>query len=819
MISDPVKGLARRHGSILQDEFVIRTYNPGNYQELLLDSKYHKVFTFFIDGVEYDLVYRSAACAVTVNDYGTFAYCLNKETMQFMPISWGTDALLSTLVQGGVSAITSVGQYLFIAGNSIIPTWTPTDVYTASSNTSLGAVWVRGGAYSRTFKITVTKMDGSTYVGTYKTLPSSFQDILDTSGILTADPDYQKKVNDAVNDYNANVTAYIGTAAADITPENIAEKLKLALTAAGCAGVTRLDSTVLIDNVLVRDISCDDSGDGSLLRAVGNEVRAADLVSAIHYVGKVVKVAPKGVGGEDAFYLKAFPRVGSGTGWQQVSWRESAGYTMQPDDVFCMATIVGGTLYIGANATDLAAAAGGVHPEFKANVVGDDVSSPLPSFFGNRIDYLGLFQDRLVIGSGSTILTSRPGDYLNWFRQTVLAQPANDPWEGFALGAEDDTIRYSTTYDRNLILYGKRFQYQISGRQALDPKTASIVTTSAYKDANDAPPLASGNFVFYAKYSTLSGTEEKATSLHQVQAGVIADTPESYEVTQQLSTYIRGKPVQLVCVEAPNLVVLRTDTERDKLYTYTYLDSANASERLFDSWSKWTWEPEVGAVIGTSLKGTTLLVYMLRHDGTNCWIACEQFSLATGLSKYPYLDSLRPYSAIAAGTGAVKLTTPRMSVAFGDTSDNYMIGTPMLKLTLFMVDYAGQEAALYGGFAPLAYVTPTNPFKRDRDGNAVTSGRLTLGAVGVSVQDSGGLKIEVQTSTSTFLSKDFSGSLLGSQTALIGKQPLATGKVTGLVGRGVQECTYTLRAKTWLPLTITAIEWSGQYFNNARRVS
>ena len=64
---------------------------------------------------------------------------------------------------------------------------------------------------------------------------------------------------------------------------------------------------------------------------------------------------------------------------------------------------------------------------------------------------------------------------------------------------------------------------------------------------------------------------------------------------------------------------------------------------------------------------------------------------------------------------------------------------------------------------------------------------------------------------------NFNGRILGQVANMVGRQPIVTTSISVPVGKEVRECKYTLKAKTWLPLTITAIEWTGQSFNNSRR--
>jgi hypothetical protein len=804
MISDPVRGLARRHGSKLLDEQAIA--GAASFADRLADTTYHKATTFYVDGIEYDIIYRTTASTAGT---ATFAWAFNRSTGKFLPIQYAMgDPVLDDLVSGGVSAATNVGRYVYLAGNTIVPAWEATDAFGTSGNQSKAVAWVRGGAYSRTFKVTLTKANGSKIVGSYKTKSSSYPTLLDTSDITPANPNYQQLVNDRVYEYNSKVTQWIGIAAADITPENIATQLAADLTAKGVAGVSIVAGTVTINDPTIVEAAGEDGGDGTLLHVVGSELQSAELVSTVHWVGKIVKIRPQRSKGDDAFYLKAYPKDEGTVGFTEVAWRESAGYVMQPTTLVAMGTVYNGVMYLAGGPLTLEAMVGIDTPDYKANAVGDAITSPLPYLFGKRIDYLGVFQDKLIIGSGATILASRPGDYLNLFRQSVLTVTDSDPWEGYALGAEDDIIKFSVTYDRNLLLFGERFQYVISGRQVLSPKGgANIAIATAYEDAVDCAPQASGNFVFYAKHG---GQDVTKSSIHQIQAGAIADSPESFEVSQALDTYIRGKTVELVAMTTPNMIMLRTDADRSRLWTYGYLDNANGSERLTDSWSDWSWHDAVGAAVGLSAHKGTLLVYLLRQRDGGSYMACERFVRDTGLSEYPYADSLRPLTATPPADTIVALQ--RTGTA------NPLMGQPIASVAPFRTMYAADLARAWVGYEYPSFVTPTNPYMKDRNGRSILNGRLTLGRVIVAFADTGGLRVEVDTTSGQKVSLDFNGRILGHDSNVAGQQPILSTSLSAVVGREVRECTYTLKARTWLPLTITAIEWTGQYFSNARRV-
>jgi hypothetical protein len=820
MISDPVRGLARRHGSLLQDEKVLHGYVEATHNNWLNSTARHRVFTFFVDGVEYDLLYRTEADTYSLGA-PAFAFAFNKDARTIVPVVLTADA--SALVSGGVSAAVNVGKYIFLGGNSIVPGYTGVDKWGATANRQKMAVWIREGGYSRTYGITLTKASDNTKVTvTYKTKSSSYPTLINTADLLTTDPQYQNKLNQRISEYNSLVTEWIGLAAADITPQNIASKLATALTTAGVTGAGSVGGTVTIDNTLYKEVSAEDGSDGTTVRAVGAEVSNIDLVSTVHYPGKIVRIRPKKNNGEDTLYLAAIPKEGTGSTWGEVTWKEVAGYEMTPTAPFCIGTVHAGTLHIAGTPASLATATGQPVPTFKTNQVGDDITSPLPYFVDKRIDYLGLFQDRLVVGSGAVLMFSRPGDYFNWFRGSVLSVLETDPVEMFALGSEDDTIKASTTYDKNLVLFGKRNQYAINGRAPVSLKNP-IFVMSSHEDAVDALPVSSGNFVFYAK------TRNGISSAHQIQVGSLADSPESFAISQQLDRYIKGKPVELLAVTSPNAVLLRTDTQRHTLYTYAYFDSAGGAERVFDSWSRWEWDAALGSIIGLSRHEGDILVYVLRNgkdkDGAlKVWLACDRFVLDTGVSPRPYADSLRLTQDILTPT-ANSFVNPESDlsdityVAFGaEYPDKQFIGTDMTRVAEFVEQYPTAPVQTWAGTHYDSYVIPTNPYMRDQNGNVIVVGRLTIGRFNVTVADTAGMTVQVVTANAAAITTDFSGRLLGRASNIVGQQPVVNTAVTASVGKETREFKYTIAAKSFLPLTITAIEWVGQYFNNARRV-
>lgn len=816
MISDPVRGLARRRGSVLMDELFV----SGSNEASVADASNLRTYKFSVGLDDFTALYRHSprTAGAAIPSMSVF----NRRTKKFLPVVSSSAEIVQSILQNGAVALVNVGRYLLLAPRGRLPSYTVSTTSKALQGPDVsvnGCVWVRAGAYSRTYRLTVTYTSGTVVTVEHTTKPSAYPGILDTSDIAATDPEYQKKVNDRVHAYNTAVSQWIGEAAEDIRPENIAGNLYLALVAAvgaGAAGVLSGDGYIQFTSPhAVRSASISDGGDGTHVRATFSQVSDVSDLTPRFFAGEVVRVVPKS-GSDLAYYLRATKRnPESPGGLEEVIWREESGQVIIPFAVFAIGTVKNGVFYLGGTPADLQSMTGEDVPTFAWSSAGDLVSEPVPEFLKNGVDFLSLFQDRLVIGSGGTLHFSRPGDYFNWFRASVLTVANDDAFSGAAYAAENDTIRYSVPFDRNLVLFGDRQQYILSGRSVLTPQTFSVSPASSYENAADAAPLTTGAFVMYAK--GVAGV----SSMHQMYIGPTVDTPEHAEISQQLDTYLNGVPVEIAASTSPNMVFLRTTAKRNGLFVYSYLDSG--TERLFDAWSEWVWADKIGAIAGLSSFENSLHVFTVRTGLTvsgapGTWLVADEFSLETVVSDRPYLDSQRPATQVSAVAGSQWLhRNSACAVAYGTSGVAPWVGASGSYLQEFL--NTRPLAGAYAGTEFVASVTPTNPYRKDRNGKAVTVGRLTLGRIVPSFADTGGYSAEVSSTAGSRVVADTVPRSIGHASAVLGEHPVVTGVSSFFVGREIRDCEFTIKGKTWLPITITSLEWDGSYFDNSRRIT
>lgn len=801
VLSDPVNGLVRRRGTRFSASLPVATADELRNMD---------VFDFTQEGKDYALLYRRDASSL---GSASFAFLYNKTDEAFIPLVYENSAWVNQLVAGGASSLAAIGSYVYIAGNTTVPAATSTNVWQEQQNIQRMAAWVRTGKYNTTYTVTLARPSGSPVTVTFKTVTAAYPGTLDTSDIpfylpggTEPDPQYQKLVNDRVNEYNSAVNEWIVTSAEQTRPEYIAEQLADKLIDAG-VNATYIKGGIIIDDAQFVDITVDDEGDGTTFYASGQEIADATYSVKFHWHGKIVRVRPSGAGADESYYLRAELENGETSGYGSVDWYETAGVECTIDNLVSQLYIYDGVGYIastGAGLTGLAPASG-AHPAYGERVAGDGLTSPVPWFIGRTITMLSVFQDRLIIGSQNYVNASKAGDYLNFWRSSAVNIADDDPIEIFAHGSEGDVLRHATLYNGNLVIFGDRQQYGISGDSLFTPKSPLIKAFSANKDSVDAKAQTSGNFIFYAQHG------DEGTSLHQMRVGALnGQQTVTDEMSDDLGSWLYGTPLQITALTAPNLVMFRTREHPQDFYLYRYEDNKNNGQRMLESWARFEYHPALGQIIGVSSHKKNALVFTARGG----LVACDVFDPKGEPDTHGCIDSRASFGT---PTG---VNTAAASCVVNATSPYFLLGCPYGDVDEFLPQLEGLTTAqLEYGVASDAWVVPTNPFPRDQNGQAVLDGRMALNRVTVDVENTAGMLAIVRTRNTSVTTTDFEGRILGDSDNIVARQPVYRGELSISVGREVRECTYEIRSKNWLPLRVTGLAWVGQTFNNVRRVS
>ena len=64
----------------------------------------------------------------------------------------------------------------------------------------------------------------------------------------------------------------------------------------------------------------------------------------------------------------------------------------------------------------------------------------------------------------------------------------------------------------------------------------------------------------------------------------------------------------------------------------------------------------------------------------------------------------------------------------------------------------------------------------------------------------------------------FNGRLLGQAANMVGVIPITTGSTPVFIGRESKDYVCKISSRSWMPLSITRVSWTGQWFLNHRFV-
>lgn len=721
MVSDPVRGLCRRNGSVqLSAVSVAGVQNAATAQ----DAALMQTSPLQVDGVQFSVTYRTGAKPggsvlpdiTAVNDSTGAQLTISRQS---------PDADLDLLLAGGAKAVTALGRFLVMSGNTLPVSYTTTENFLVEENQKRHIVWVRGGTYSRTFQINLIRGNNK-FAVSFTTPSASYPEALDTSDLLATDPDYLKKVNDRTNVYNSAATKWAGDALALSNPEAIAARLASELTNSGilsAAGtVTVVGSSVAITDPSIEDIEVDDGGDQSLMVAAGNTVKSVETLTSVHYPGKIVRVRAQDGADAVAFYMKAVAKDGSSGEFTEVSWEETAGTTFLPTRGLCFGTVIGNTFHIGSSPATIRALTGLEFPDYQPNRVGDTTTNNPPEFLRNgRVDMLAVFQDRLMIGAKNAVNTSVIGDYLNFFRASVVTVSQSDPVNFGVIGGEEDTLRKALKFDLNLVLFGDAQQYVINGRRPFVPGQVTASVMSSIPAASGVQPVMGENYMMFVKANGTAG------SLHRFRPGEVDGSPVVDEVSEELDDYIKGTPVGLEVHDTPNFAFIRTNVEANTVYVCQFKDYLNG-KNAHRAWHKWTFSPTLGTLYGiSSYNGYLRLLF--RRNGH---VIVDSIELDTAPGERPFLDSM------VTNTVGVK---PDAAAADSFQATGRAQGYAGCHMSRVLS--LGAAAGWYGVGFP-SYFVPAVPHLRDREGAPMLNGETTVQTLKLHVVDSGAVSYQLR---------------------------------------------------------------------------
>ena len=160
--------------------------------------------------------------------------------------------------------------------------------------------------------------------------------------------------------------------------------------------------------------------------------------------------------------------------------------------------------------------------------VGDDITNPLPSFVGQRINKVLFFRNRLALLSGENVITSRPGTFgtPDFFAESALTVSAADPIDISAASIFPSELFDGIEINTGLVVFSTNQQFLLSSDDTvLNPETAKLRSVSTFNYNETISPISLGTTLAYldnsgkfSRFNEMANTQEKVNliSLKQV---------------------------------------------------------------------------------------------------------------------------------------------------------------------------------------------------------------------------------------------------------------------------------------------------------------
>ena len=213
--------------------------------------------------------------------------------------------------------------------------------------------------------------------------------------------------------------------------------------------------------------------------------------------------------------------------------------------------------------------------------IGDDVTNPMPSFVGKRINKVVFFRNRLAFLAGENVVLCRPGTLgqPDFFAESALAVGAADAIDIACASTFPSDIFDAIEVNSGLLVFSTNQQFLLSSdAEILNPETAKLRSVATYNYNKAISPISLGVTVAYVDNSgKFSRFNEMANVRREGEPAVV-------EPSKIVPTLL-AKDIDLLTNSRENSMVLFGKTNSDTVFGFRYFNVAE--KRQQQAWFKW----------------------------------------------------------------------------------------------------------------------------------------------------------------------------------------------------------------------------------------
>jgi len=356
----------------------------------------------------------------------------------------------------------------------------------------------------------------------------------------------------------------------------------------GFSTKTIIDNTIYLTFSSDTNVSAFAGPDGKYMRAFQDSVDLFTKLPEQAKNGQVVKIANSSAVADD-FYLK-FVADDSITGkgyWEEtVAPNVSTGFVENTMPIALIRTNTSPLTFV-ATFLDASTQIDGTATitvdndtlVWEPRKVGDDESNSQPTFVGNTISDIFLFNNRLGFLTEDNVSMSQAGDYYNFYHKSATTVTAADPIDLSCASVKPAIVRSVVPVTQGLLLFSDSQQFLMEAENgAWTPANCTINTVANYEYDQYLKPADLGSTILY-----ISRNQSWARAFEIFVRGQ-RETPTVTETTKVVSEWIPSTITDAVGSAQNGLWVGSGRTSR---YMYLYRFYEQGDERSMASWVKW----------------------------------------------------------------------------------------------------------------------------------------------------------------------------------------------------------------------------------------
>ena len=593
-------------------------------------------------------------------------------------------------------------------------------------------------------------------------------------------------------------------------------QLKVAIDANSGYTATVQGNTLFLTRIAAGTMNATtvDSADGNDLVAIQGRVKTLQNLPPYAPTDYVVKVQNSEGFDSNAYWLKA---VKGGVN-NKVTWEESP----EPSTFYrFIEDALPHTLVSEADGTFTLDKA-----PWEERRVGNEETNPFPSFVGSKLTSVGVFQNRLFLTSGESVIFSRTSNFFDFFRETTQTTADSDPVDAFADADEINNLKHHAVLDGDIIFFADNGQFLIKGDKPITKEGLIFKKVTSYPINTKAKPAVTGESVMF---SFISG---RYAGIREMFTDSFTDTKRARPITEHVAEYIEGVPVDMVASPNINTLLLRTDVSNKEVYVYDWLWSGD--QKVQSAMHKWIFggdvlfakfiEDKVFFVIDRG-DGIYLEDMPIGNDiddeGLDFPVRLDQRVAVTATWNttedrwdfdVPYIPSDPTKLRVVRGAGCWE-ADKGTGVIYGQGGGSYWTTDDLADTS------TTTTVTLIIGTTFTSKYIPTRPFLKDQNGRTMGLDRFTLGKFTLHYESIGVAAVKVKDRQSQReWEYPVSSRRMGGFSNKIGFAPLVEGSMQFPVRLQSNLAQFEITTDDYIPFVLRYMEWEGLFRQRGRRI-